>query len=176
MLTVRICPWVQKFKTIMKKTKLIIIFLSIILSTLLYSQTVGIASYYANNLHGRKTASGSKYNKNELTCAHKTLKFGTRLVVKHLKTNKEVVVIVNDRGPFVRGRIIDLSAQAAKEIGIYGKGLAKVEIKKYIEDVNFEYDKMTPLYPNKIIFPKISPYEDPLELKFKNYSKSILII
>lgn len=175
-MTVRICPWVQKFKTIMKKTKLIIIFLSIILSTLLYSQTVGIASYYANNLHGRKTASGSKYNKNEMTCAHKTFKFGTKLVVKNLKTNKEVVVVVNDRGPFVRGRIIDLSAQAAKEMGIYGKGLAKVEIKKYNEEVNIEYDKLTPLDPNKKVFLKIDPFDGSLEIKFKISPETILII
>ncbi|NRA36541.1 MAG: septal ring lytic transglycosylase RlpA family protein, partial [Planctomycetes bacterium] len=78
----------------------------------------GGASYYANKFHGRKTASGEKYHKNKYTAAHKKLAFGTKLLVRNVKNGKTVEVVVNDRGPFVRGRIIDLSYVAAKRIDL----------------------------------------------------------
>jgi rare lipoprotein A len=84
---------------------------------------VGVASYYK---HGRKTANGERFNPNGLTAAHRTLKFGTRVKVTHLKTRRSVVVRINDRGPFIRSRIIDLSYGAAKAIGVSGTG--KVEL------------------------------------------------
>lgn len=88
----------------------------------------GKASYYGAEFHGKKTASGEIYNQWEFTCAHKTLPFGTKLRVVNLKNGKSVIVRVNDRGPFVRGRIIDLSFAAAKKIDMVKNGVVKVKI------------------------------------------------
>lgn len=92
------------------------------------SNRQGIASYYADKFHGRKTASGEKYNKNALTAAHRKLPFGTRVKVTNLSNGKSVVVRINDRGPHVRGRIIDLSIAAARRIGLVKAGTAKVRL------------------------------------------------
>ena len=89
----------------------------------------GRASYYGNKFHGRMTSDGSVYHRDSLTCAHRTLPFGTLLRVKNLANDREVIVKVNDRGPFVKGRILDLSYAAAKKIGMVGTGLARVEVK-----------------------------------------------
>ncbi len=89
---------------------------------------VGVASYYGAELHGSRTASGVPFDMYALTAAHKTLPFGTRVKVTYLATGKAVVVEINDRGPFTPGRIIDLSAAAAKEIGLYADGVGKVRI------------------------------------------------
>ena len=88
----------------------------------------GIASYYGAELHGRRTASGVPFDMYAFTAAHKTLPFGTRAKVTYLATGKSVVVEINDRGPYVPGRIIDLSAAAAKAIGLYANGIGKVRI------------------------------------------------
>ena len=88
----------------------------------------GKASYYADSLQGRKTASGERYNRNKLTAAHRKLPFGTRVRVTNLKNNRSVVVRINDRGPFVRGRIIDLSHQAARELDMVRTGVASVRV------------------------------------------------
>jgi rare lipoprotein A len=85
----------------------------------------GIASYYS---HGSKTASGEKFNPKELTAAHPTLPFGTRVRVTNVNTGKSVTVRVNDRGPFVRGRVIDVSHSAAESLGMVGRGVAKVKL------------------------------------------------
>jgi rare lipoprotein A len=87
----------------------------------------GSASYYADKFHGRKTASGERYDKAAFTCAHRRLPFGTMLKVEHAKTGKSVVVRVNDRGPFGKG-VIDLSRAAAEELGIIAAGRAKVRV------------------------------------------------
>lgn len=87
----------------------------------------GIASWYGGKFHGRKTSNGEIYNMNSMTAAHKTLPMNTMLLVKNLENGKETVVRVNDRGPFVRGRIIDLSYHAAKVIGIDQKGITRVQ-------------------------------------------------
>jgi rare lipoprotein A len=88
----------------------------------------GIASYYGDEFHGRKTASGEKYNKNELTCAHKTYPFGTKIRITRLDNKKSVIVKVNDRGPFIKGYIVDLSKKAALEIGMIEDGIVKVKV------------------------------------------------
>lgn len=88
----------------------------------------GVASFYHDSLHGRKTASGQIYNKNIPSAAHKTLPLGSKVKVTDTKTGKSIVVHVNDRGPFVDGRIIDLSRSAASKLGMIQKGLAKVEV------------------------------------------------
>lgn len=94
----------------------------------LSAQQRGIATFYGKKHHGAKTASGVRLDNNAMVCAHKTYPFGTILQVKDLKTGKTVEVKVVDRGPFVRGLIIDLSYRAAQELGIISKGKAQVEV------------------------------------------------
>ncbi|SHL91860.1 rare lipoprotein A [Chitinophaga jiangningensis] len=89
----------------------------------------GKASYYADKFDGRKTASGETFHQNAMTAAHPSLPFGTRLKVTNLANGKTVKVRVNDRGPFAKGRIIDLSKKAAKKLGMISTGVATVEIK-----------------------------------------------
>jgi len=89
----------------------------------------GNASYYADKFEGKKTASGATFHQRKLTAAHKTLPFGTKIKVTNVTTGKTVKVKVNDRGPFVAGRIIDLSKRAAEKIGLVQKGILQVEIK-----------------------------------------------
>ncbi len=88
----------------------------------------GDASFYANSLNGKKTASGALYNKNALTAAHRKLPFGTKVKVTYLKTGKSVVVEINDRGPYAKGRLIDLSGAAAKKLGMLEDGHGKVKL------------------------------------------------
>jgi rare lipoprotein A len=88
----------------------------------------GIASWYGPRFHGRATASGERYNMNDLTAAHPSLPFGTKVGVRNTRTGREVVVRVNDRGPFSKNRIIDLSYAAAREVGVVGPGTAAVEL------------------------------------------------
>ncbi len=90
----------------------------------------GEASYYADKFHGRPTASGEKYNKKAFTAAHKTLPFGTKVRVTNTANGKSVDVIINDRGPFKKGRIIDLSRVAAEKIGLLQSGVAKVTVEQ----------------------------------------------
>lgn len=92
----------------------------------------GKASFYAKKFHKRKTASGIAYNKDEMVCAHPIHPFGTKLVVKNPKNNKKVVVEVIDRGPFKKGRVVDLSYAAAKELDIIRQGIAVVEVSEYM--------------------------------------------
>ena len=88
----------------------------------------GNATYYGNKWHGRRTSSGSIYHKDSLTCAHRTLPFGTLLKVTNKRNGKVVVVKVTDRGPFRKGAIIDLSMAAAKKIDMVNDGICPVEI------------------------------------------------
>lgn len=89
---------------------------------------VGLASYYATKFHGRRTASGERFSDKLLTAAHLTLPFGTELKVTNLRNMKSVIVRVNDRGPHVRGRIVDLSRAAAEMISMRQSGTARVEL------------------------------------------------
>ena len=89
---------------------------------------VGVASYYGKRYHGRKTASGERFNMHELTAAHRTLPFGTNLKVTNLANDRSVVVRVNDRGPFKRDRILDVSLEAARRLQMVAAGLARVRI------------------------------------------------
>ena len=89
---------------------------------------VGEASYYARKFHGRPTASGERYDENAMTAAHPHLPFGTLLKVKSLKNRRTVVVRVNDRGPFIKGRIVDVSRAAARRLGMVQDGLMRVEV------------------------------------------------
>jgi rare lipoprotein A len=91
---------------------------------------IGVASYYGKEYQGKKTASGEIYDSNKMTAAHRTLPFGANVRVTDLSSSRSVVVRVNDRGPFARGRIIDLSLAAARKLGIIraGKATVKLEI------------------------------------------------
>jgi rare lipoprotein A len=88
----------------------------------------GVASYYAERFHGRSTASGETYDKDELTAAHRTLAFGTKVRVTNLRNGKSVVLRITDRGPYARGRIIDVSERAARQLGFRGRGTARVRV------------------------------------------------
>ena len=91
----------------------------------------GVASWYSYQKSNRshKTASGEMFSPNKHTAAHKTLPFGTKVKVTNLKNNKSVNVVINDRGPFIKGRVIDLSRAAAKAIDLMGTGTSNVSIK-----------------------------------------------
>ncbi len=88
----------------------------------------GVASFYGGRFHGRLTASGTPFNQNGMTAAHRSLPFGTRVRVTHLGNGRSVEVRINDRGPFVGGRIIDLSHGAAGVIGMHSQGVARVKV------------------------------------------------
>lgn len=88
----------------------------------------GVASYYGEDFHGRKTANGEIYDMYAMTAAHRALPFNTRVLVTNLDNGKKVTVRINDRGPFVEGRIIDLSYGAARKIGMVGPGTARVRL------------------------------------------------
>lgn len=100
----------------------------------------GRASYYANKFHGRRMSNGQLYHRDSLTCAHRTLPFGTMVHVRNLSNQKSVIVRVTDRGPFVRGRIIDLSLAAARQIGMIAAGHANVEIEPVDQEREEETD------------------------------------
>ena len=98
------------------------------ISSSFFAEEFGKAGYYADSLHGRKTASGEKYDKNLLTCAHKSLPFGTKIRVTRLDNKHSVIVKVNDRGPFSEGYVVDLSRKAAEELDLIKVGHARVKI------------------------------------------------
>lgn len=108
--------------------KVIVIAFSLLLTTVAANAQCGIASWYggADGLHGKRTASSEIFNTHDLTAAHLTLPFGSVIKVTAQKTGKSVVVRINDRGPFHKGRIIDLSSAAATEIGIKNAGVGSV--------------------------------------------------
>ena len=103
-------------------------------------EEVGVASWYGSDFHGRSTSNGETYNMHDITAAHKLLPMHTMLLVKNLVNGKETVVRVNDRGPFVQGRIIDLSYGAAQKIDLVQNGTAKVKITALGET---KFDKKT---------------------------------
>jgi rare lipoprotein A len=92
------------------------------------TRIVGLASWYGQRHQGHATASGEIYDMNKLTAAHRTMPFGTRLRVTNVENGRSVVVRVNDRGPWVKDRVLDVSQAAAKTLGMVGDGVAKVEI------------------------------------------------
>jgi peptidoglycan lytic transglycosylase len=93
---------------------------------------VGLASFYAERFEGRRTASGNRYDPRALTCAHRSAPFGTRLRVTALESGRSVVVTVNDRGPFARGRVVDLSLAAARALGMIERGLVRVRVERLV--------------------------------------------
>lgn len=94
----------------------------------------GVASYYADSLHGNKTASGEPYDKAAMTAAHRTLPFGTRVKVTNLDNGQTAIVQINDRGPRIKGRIIDVSGAAARALGMMDSGTASVTVEVLDDD------------------------------------------
>lgn len=92
------------------------------------SESIGFASFYGPEFQGRRTASGERYDPDDLSAAHRTLPFGTRVRVTNLKNDRSVVVTINDRGPLRRGRIVDVSRRAARELGFLRAGVARVRL------------------------------------------------
>jgi rare lipoprotein A len=86
----------------------------------------GTASWYGPGFHGNKTASGQVFNQNAMTAAHRNIKFGTKVRVTNSNTGKSIIVTINDRGPFIKGRILDLSKGAAQKLGFGKRGHIKV--------------------------------------------------
>ena len=125
-------------KNLLLKTRIIFIlmlFASIVMSAQKKQADThiqkGKASYYSKRATGARSASGKRIHHDSLTCAHRTYPFGTMLKVRNLSNGKEVIVKVTDRGPFSRGRIIDLSWRAAKELGMLAAGIQTVEVRPY---------------------------------------------
>ncbi len=113
----------------MKFKNLILLTAAVFISTVSSAQIqTGKASFYADKFEGMLTASGEKYKHNKLTAAHKTLPFGTKVRITNLTNDKSVEVTINDRGPYVDGRIVDLSRAAAEELGFVNYGLAEVTL------------------------------------------------
>ena len=120
----------QKYATPLLRGLLFIIF-HLSFSLAIGQTQRGIASYYGKRATGRLTSSGERLHHDSMTCAHRTHPFGTLLKVFNPHNKRSVVVKVNDRGPFGRGRIIDLSWAAAQQLGILRRGIAKVEVTVY---------------------------------------------
>ena len=108
---------------------------------------IGRASYYARHFNGRKTASGERMNPNKLTAASKTLPLGTRVQVTNLENGRIVHVTINDRGPYVRGRVIDLTPRAAEALDMSRQGTARVEVRQEADPVIQEADALPPTLP-----------------------------
>lgn len=111
---------------------------------------LGYASHYAKSASGARTANGERLHHDSMTCAHRTFPFGTVLQVTHLRNGRTILVRVNDRGPYTSGRIIDLSWEAAKQLGMLHEGIAKVSVHRADNIV-------IPLLAPKehIVFPKL---------------------
>jgi rare lipoprotein A len=118
----------------------------------------GKASYYADKFEHRKTASGERYSHQKLTAAHKTLPLGTKVVVTNLENERSVVVRINDRGPYIRGRIIDLSKSAMKRLNALHRGVIEVEIETLIlRDtvlLSIKLESNLAPIPNRMNYPK----------------------
>ncbi len=114
---------------------------------------IGVASWYGRDFHGRKTSNGETYDMYAETAAHKTLPMGTHVLVRNLENHRQTIVRINDRGPFVRGRIIDLSLTAAKKLGIDQCGTARVEVVALGEAATYRSDGRT--------YQRFLPYADP---------------
>lgn len=119
----------------MTDLKFIVILFLCCMSTSMSAQVYnGKASYYGPGFHGRKCANGDVYDMYKMTCAHKTLPFGTRLKVTNTKNGKSAIVQVTDRGPYARGRIVDLSKAAAMELDMVAAGVANVTVEVLAEE------------------------------------------
>ncbi len=130
----------------------------------------GVASFYSDEFHGRKTASGEVYNKNKFTAAHKSLPFGTTIRVTRIDNKQSVKVRINDRGPYIKGRIVDLSRVAAERLGILKDGNANVKIE--VLGKNVATDDATTAAPPKKTAPTVEK-EKPTQTTKEYDNKSV---
>lgn len=156
----------------MKKILLFFILSNILLSIYSFEQT-GVASWYGPNFHGKKTANGEMFNTNDFTAAHKTLPFGSIVKVISLENNEEAIVRINDRGPFKKDRIIDLSKAAADKLGVLKNGTMNVKL-ILLETGNNKYHKY---HKDKyeIRVASFSNYDNALNLISKLKEKNISV-
>lgn len=144
---------------------------------------IGLASWYGPNFHGKRTANGEVFDQNSISAAHKTLPMPSIVKVTNLKNNKELVIRINDRGPFVRGRIIDLSKKAAEILDIIRTGTAKVRVKvlesesRKIAQINskFEMNKGVNSAKTEKIIKKSIEYSDFSETQEFVTNKNLII-
>lgn len=139
----------------------------------------GIASWYGSYFHGKRTSNGERYDMHADTAAHKTLPMNTMLLVRNLENGRETVVRINDRGPFVRGRILDLSYGSAKKLGIIKKGTAKVRITAMAPSQNGVYASV-PDFNEGEFYVQIGAFRDKdnalrLQKRFTNAGHSAVI-
>lgn len=120
----------KKIKPMKYTAFILIAFISFCTTSLSAQEEFGMASYFSDEYQGRSTAYGDTYNKSEMTCAHKRHPYGSRLRVTRLDNNKSVIVKVIDKGPFIKGRIVDLSRKAAEQLGIIELGSVKVKLER----------------------------------------------
>lgn len=121
----------------------------------------GEATYYSNRFHGRRTSSGERYHKDSMTCAHRTLPFGTLLRVRNKKNDKEVIVEVTDRGPFRKDAIVDLSLAAAKKLDMIHTGVAKVEVTRVDpSEIKLQPMALPVLVEYKPFLPEVKVYDE----------------
>ena len=106
----------------------LLVFASSVQSASVGDTETGIAAYYSNVFHGRRTANGERYDKNAYTAAHKRLPFGTRVRITNLENGKSVVLKINDRGPSTENRIVDVSRRASRDLGFIRQGLTEVRL------------------------------------------------
>lgn len=136
----------------------------------------GIASWYGPGFHGQTTASGTLYDQNELTAAHQTLPMGTRVMVTNLNNSRTVDVVVNDRGPFAKGRIIDLSYAAARSIDMIGPGTAPVRIE--VMEAPFKIQSIRTSLDYTLQLGSFSQLENAQQLRdrlLKSYSDIVIV-
>jgi len=156
------------------------LFVFLFLSNQIFSQTLyeteGFASYYSEDFHGKLTSSGEVYDMNKLTCAHPYLPFNTWLKVTNLANQKSVIVRVNDRGPFAKNRLIDLSYAAARQLGMLGPGTIYVKI-EIVSPPLTQPEVNIGKVPNETPVPQLDESEVYLRFRTKPYepekSKSI---
>lgn len=125
-----------------------LLFIALQSSGVVCGQEEGLASYYHERFHGRKSSSGRIHDKDEMVAAHRTYPFGTYLRVTNLSNMKSVIVCVTDRGPYRKGRIIDVSSGAAKELGFKKKGITRVRIEEVPGPIDLRWlELIYPQYP-----------------------------
>lgn len=152
----------------MRRLRIIsILFASLIIIALtkISAQTVetGKATYYADRMHGRPTSSGTRYHRDSFYCAHRTLPFGTLVRVTDTNTGKSVIVKVIDRGPFGKGKVVDLSKAAARELGMLSKGVIRIELEVVNDSISAtlsESDKDNPEALDSIRIETIIPLDN----------------
>ena len=150
----------------MQKIAINTVILSLILcATAVTAQEVGMASFYHDYFNGKRTASGEVYDSRKLTAAHKTLPIGTIIKVTNLQNDKSIVVRVNDRGPYIAGRILDLSRAGAEQLGYVPAGSAKV-CYEVINNTVIEVKDTTPFTPSRDLLYMITEVDTSVKLEY----------